>query len=77
MVFNSPLEQFALTFSLGMKSIEKSLNYSQAFFRHIQSNQTYMSGIMNYFNEFMVPYWTALDSFLFLEQEKLRTHCPG
>ena len=24
----------------------------------------------------MIPYWTALDSFLFLEQEKLRTHFP-
>lgn len=77
MVFKSPFEHFAHTFSLGLKSIEKSLNYSQAFVRQIQYGQTYMSGIMNYFNDFMVPYWTALDSFLFLEQEKLRTHCPG
>lgn len=70
----SPFELFDLTYSHGMRSFERSLNFAEAFARQMESGQTYLSGIMNYINEFMVPYWIALDSFLLLEREKLLTH---
>ena len=36
----------------------------------------YASGLANYTREFMVPYWTALNSFMDLEKEKVVTHKP-
>lgn len=72
----SPLDFFADFLSLEMKSVEKSLDYLEATARQTEYMQTYLRGITKYVSDFMVPYWIALDSFLFLEKNKLLTHFP-
>lgn len=37
----------------------------------LEAGQHYVVGILSYLNEFMNPYWTALNSFTSLEKEKL------
>ena len=38
--------------------------------------QTYWSGVLKYTNEFMLPYWIALNSFLTTEKDKIVRHYP-
>jgi hypothetical protein len=75
-MFDSPLDFVAGIFSCEMKMLEKSLGLVAATARHTGSTQTYLTGIMKYISDFMVPYWVALDSFLLLERDKLLTHFP-
>ena len=38
--------------------------------------QTYWTGVLKHTNEFMLPYWIALNSFLTTEKEKIVRHYP-
>ena len=58
--FNRALEQMP---NWNDQIVEASFNMSKGA-------QTYWYGVLKYTNEFMVPFWTALDSFLRLEQKK-------
>lgn len=42
----------------------------------IQACQTYWAGVFKYTNEFMLPYWTALNAFGTTESDKLLRHPP-
>ncbi len=42
----------------------------------LKAIQIYSYGILKYLNEFMAPYWIALNSFNTLEKEKLKTGDP-
>ena len=41
-----------------------------------QAAQTYWTGVFKYVNEFMLPYWTALNAFNTTEKDKLLLHPP-
>jgi hypothetical protein len=43
----------------------------------LQAYQAYWTGVLKYTNEFMLPYWTALNAFLATEKDKLARHTPG
>ncbi len=55
---------------------ELSLNAIGAVGKGFQSTQTYWTGVFKYLNEFMLPYWTALNAFTATEQEKLLRYPP-
>lgn len=56
------------------RALEQMPNWNdqimEASFNVSRGAQTYWYGVLKYTNEFMVPFWTALDSFLRLEQKK-------
>jgi len=39
-------------------------------------SQTYAAGVYKYVNEFMLPFWTALNAFVTLEKDKIARHHP-
>jgi len=41
-----------------------------------RTSQTYAAGVYKYVNEFMLPFWTALNAFVRLEKEKIARHHP-
>jgi hypothetical protein len=44
---------------------------------HMRAAMTYGSALFKYHNEFMQPYWIALDAFLSTEKDKLMRHPPA
>jgi hypothetical protein len=42
----------------------------------IKTAQTYWNGVFRYIDEFMTPYWVALNAFSHVEKEKLGRHPP-
>ena len=42
----------------------------------LRAYQAYWSGVYRYTNEFMLPFWTALNAFLTTEKDKLVRHQP-
>lgn len=49
---------------------ERSLRVWEAGLDRMTASQTFSEGLLKYMNDFMVPYWIALDSFMGLEREK-------
>ena len=56
------------------RALEQMPNWNEQIFdaslNASKGAQTYWYGVLKYTNEFMVPFWTALESFLSLEQKK-------
>jgi hypothetical protein len=50
---------------------EISLKATEATSQQFQAAQTYWTGVFKYVNEFMLPYWTALNAFNTTEKDKL------
>ena len=44
---------------------------------NLRTAMTYGSALFKYQNEFMQPYWIALDAFLSTEKDKLMRHPPA
>jgi len=59
---------------LSGKYLENSIKAWEAALQEVKASQIYLGGIGKYIADFMVPYWSALDTFLYLETEKLLTH---
>ncbi len=59
---------------LSGKYLENSIKAWEAAIQEVKASQIYLGGIGKYIADFMVPYWSALDTFLYLETEKLLTH---
>jgi hypothetical protein len=48
----------------------------QAALDAMRISQTHAAGVYKYFNEFMLPFWTALNAFVTLERDKIARHHP-
>jgi hypothetical protein len=48
----------------------------QAALDAMRISQTHAVGVYKYFNEFMLPFWTALNAFVTLEKDKIARHHP-
>ncbi|HPI92657.1 MAG TPA: metal transporter [Deltaproteobacteria bacterium] len=63
-----------------LKGLERlmglSLAFSGATREKILANETYFNGVFKYINEFMTPFWIALNSFSATERDKLVRHTP-
>jgi hypothetical protein len=55
---------------------EINLKIMGATGEQIKATQTYWNGVLKYINEFMTPYWVALNSFSAVEREKLTRNPP-
>jgi len=55
---------------------EISLEAIGATSLQLQAAQTYWTGVFKYVNEFMLPYWTALNAFNTTEKDKLLRYPP-
>jgi pimeloyl-ACP methyl ester carboxylesterase len=59
---------------------EPTVSTDQAFFQItadlLRVYQAYWSGVVKYTNEFMLPFWIALNSFLTTEKDKIVRHYP-
>ncbi|HNQ85874.1 MAG TPA: metal transporter [Deltaproteobacteria bacterium] len=63
-----------------LKGLERlmgmSLTFAGATREKIKANEIYFNGIYKYINEFMTPFWVALNSFNATERDKLVRHTP-
>jgi len=76
-LYSMPWKALSSAIRLQGRYSENTFKFFQAAAEQVKTSQLCMSGVMAYIDDFMTPYWTALDSFLSLEREKLlRTH-PG
>lgn len=55
---------------------EINLKMIGATSEQITASQMFWNGVLKYINDFMTPYWIALNAFTDTEQEKLATHPP-
>jgi len=55
---------------------ERNLKAWEAGLENIAASQAHSEGLLRYMNDFMVPYWIALDSFLDLERRKIIQEAP-
>jgi hypothetical protein len=53
------------------KVVEINQKVMGATIEHMRAVQAYWTGVFSYMNEFMTPYWIAMNSFHALEREKL------
>jgi hypothetical protein len=58
------------------KLSEINLKLIGATGEQIRASQTYWNGVCKYVNEFMTPFWIALNAFLTTEKDKLVNHPP-
>lgn len=49
----------------------------QAALDAVRISQTHAVGVYKYVNEFMLPFWTALNAFVTLERDKIARHHPA
>lgn len=52
------------------KSSEKTLKVFNASLEQAKAYQLYLNGVAKYINDFTIPYWNALNSFIDVEQDK-------
>lgn len=57
-------------------ALDTGMSLAGATREKITANETYWNGIFKYINEFMTPFWIALNSFTATEREKLVRHTP-
>jgi len=55
---------------------EINLKLIGATSEQIKASQTYWNGVSKYMNEFMTPFWIALNAFSATEKDKLMSHPP-
>jgi hypothetical protein len=53
-----------------------SLSFAGASREKIKASEIYFNGVFKYINEFMTPFWIALNSFGATEREKIVRHTP-
>jgi len=58
------------------QAIRLNLALSSAAREKIKANEIYFNGVFKYINEFMAPFWIALNSFSATEREKVMRHTP-
>jgi hypothetical protein len=63
-----------------LKGLERlmglSLTFAGATREKIKANEIYFNGVFKYINEFMTPFWIALNSFSATERDKILRHTP-
>ncbi|HOS96506.1 MAG TPA: metal transporter [Deltaproteobacteria bacterium] len=63
-----------------LKGLERlmgmSLTFAGATREKVKASEIYFNGVFKYINEFMTPFWIALNSFSATERDKLLRHTP-
>ena len=63
-----------------LKGLEKVMGLSLALGgatqEKLKANGIYFNGVFKYLNEFMTPFWIALNSFTATERDKIVRHTP-
>lgn len=71
-----PWKALSSAIRLQSRYSENTFKFFQAAAEQVRTHQMCVSGMMSYVNEFMTPYWIALDSFLHLERKKIVRTLP-
>jgi len=58
---------------LSGKYLENSIKAWEAAIQEVKASQIYLGGIGKYIADFMVPYWSALDTFCTLKRKAADT----
>ncbi len=70
------LEYYGSVFKEIERLMGLSLALGEASQEKLKASGIYFNGVFKYLNEFMTPFWIALNSFNATEREKLARHTP-